>query len=741
MIEYKFILNPASDNLEIEHPVGFNDTEISIKRDEKYHGIGFEASTTSLGFHGSVAVDFLREQKELYGLKANVTFQGLARCEGEEDYEEVISGKLNFGKWKESCGKECIINLPIEEDSCIVTLKSRWEHKIDFDSYKAFDAVTSLPNYNNLGIEIELPPVAIEVGIDASVAGEGDYTEVSLVDRGEHAAFFRPQYSVIRQNSIKTGNLDGSTNFAFDSVLGDPYGYIISPQLLFEDNKGCFNEPINYTIRLKGSAVIHKSGDNFDLLASKVILSRINNDFVDTEDTRIDSVDISMPLIGTEFTGTFDHTFFGFFTDLREGDGIYAFLRFDVEDPTPTLDTFSIQYDITFDKETSVSITTRKICPATNTDAYLVHETLSHGAEMISDMCMRVKSSYYGRTDSQPFSFDTDGCGGLRMLTSGLKIRRANEDRFFASMKDLIEGLTNIDNTGWGIEPDPDRPGKFLLRIEDLSHFYRDEEILRCEAIPEGSIETEESRHYSKINVGYKKWEVEDVNGLDEINSTREYRTSLTSVSNTLDVTSDLVSGSYPIELTRQQSFANTGGSDYKYDNDTFVISLIKNAYGFQVEHGNVTDSDNMYSPETIYNYRISPIRNLMRWYRSIANSYPNTSDADNKLFFNSGTGNFIAEGEMTSEFCKSENSVIAENQHLFVTHFADQSDALPLWKNETIAYEYPLSVADYKRIKLNPYGYISFQCGEWYKGYIKEIKYKIHSGVATFILRKKWQS
>lgn len=740
-IAYQFILNPDTDNIEIEHPLGFADEfELSVKRDEKSHGMTFEASSDSLGFHGSAAVDFLREQKTTYGLKANVTFQAKTRCEGEEDYYEIQRGKLNFGKWKETCGNQCIISIPLEEDGCIVALHNKWDHKIDIDNPTGHDGITALPSYSALGQEIELPAVAIEVSIDANVVDEGDVTILPFVDQGEHSAFFRPLYNVIRQSSIRSANLDSATNYGFDSVVGDPFGFIISPIVLFEDNAKCLDEPFTYSIRLKGTAVIHKEGDNFDLNSSEIVLAKINGDFVDTPGDRISSTTIDMPLIGDLFTGSFDHTFNGTI-ELSEGDGLYAFIRFDVEDPTPLGDTFSIQYDIAFAKESSVLIEATKLCPNTNADGYLIHETLSRATEVLTDYCVRTKSAFYGRIDSQPFSFDEDGCGSLKMVTSGLKIRRAIQDKFFVSLKELLEGLQPIDNIGWGVEPDPDRLNKFLLIVESLDYFYKDVEIFRCSSIPDAVMEIEEGRHYAKIDVGYKKWEVEDVNGLDEFNSTREYRTSLNSVSNTLDITSGLVAGSYPIELTRQESFANTGGSDYKYDNDTFIICLIRTAYDFLVEQGNVTNADNIYSPSTIYNYRISPLRNLMRWYRSIVNSYPNISGSDNKLFFSAGTGNLVAEGEMTSTFCKLENTVIRENQDLFTTHFTDTADATPLWRNETVSFEYPLSLKDYRDIKSNPYGYVSFQCGqgEFEKGFIKELKYKPNAGKATFILRKKW--
>jgi hypothetical protein len=52
------------------------------------------------------------------------------------------------------------------------------------------------------------------------------------------------------------------------------------------------------------------------------------------------------------------------------------------------------------------------------------------------------------------------------------------------------------------------------------------------------------------------------------------------------------------------------------------------------------------------------------------------------------------------------------------------------------------LSVADYKTLKANPYGYISFQCGtgEWKKGYVQDVRYRLNKGDADFVLKIKYE-
>src|SRR5690606_22240375 len=134
----------------------------------------------------------------------------------------------------------------------------------------------------------------------------------------------------------------------------------------------------------------------------------------------------------------------------------------------------------------------------------------------------------------------------------------------------------------------------------------------------------------------------EGLKGLDEFNSNKEFRTSLVNINNTLDVTSPFIAAGYVIEQTRQQSYADSGGADSKYDNDVFIICVERDAYGYKVEQGNINNAANIFSPNTAYNWRIRPWYNLMRWWKSIAQSYINLVNTTSRLFFSSGTGNLL---------------------------------------------------------------------------------------------------
>lgn len=741
------------DDVQVEEPINLGDINISITRDEDLHGIGFEASETPLVFSEDGFV-YLEQVKESLGLKANVTFRWEQSCDDDSDeWEVVLEGKVNMGQYKKHCGDNCTISVPIESKSAEVVLQNRMDQSVDVDKQLSFNG-SVLANYFNLGIDMVLPAKGISLIDKATLSKQTTEIISDQIGWGidvvgnEMLGYIAPAFDTILYSALGSFNVgsfielfpggfannpDPTNNFQPVTVNAETILGNIQCQLT--------NTVINF--RFKGSATSTGSGGAIQLFYKVWRLPKGLDPTIPASWVALYSQ--LLATWGGNSTFSFDVGDSLSVPDFIQGDWIIASVFIHVFSFSD-ISTFSITQDI----ESFIDVETDSLCEDSSTKAYLVHETLSRVVESITDNAVRVKSTYYGRTDSEPFDFPADGCGSLRMLTSGLKIRNAENPTFFASPKSLITGLQDIDNIGMGVEPDPDRPGYLLLRVEDLDFFYRDEELIRCDAINAGDDVIDAENSFASIKSGYAKWEITNTNGLDEFNSTREFRTALTSLSNILDITTDLVAGGYPIEITRQQSFADTGAADTTYDNETFIICLKRiTAAGYPygemvVEQGGVDDPGNMFSPDTIYNYRISPLRNLMRWFRSIAACYPNILDSDNRLYFNAGTGNLLAKGELSELYggtCRLEKVPIQENQDVNPQIFLDPAKALPLWKNETFTYDYPMSLKDYKAVKANPYGYISYQCGNgpWQKGWIKELSYKPTDGMATFTLKRKW--
>lgn len=719
MIEWVFHI----DDLEIGEPLGFRDIVIRAKRDENLHGIFFEASTSDLTFYGE-AGRYLQEKKRLLGFAAEVNFRAVAVCGQEND---VLSGRLDFRRYKSSCGNECMVTLPVEMEGCTMTLRNRYDQKVDLSSNKAFDGMTVLPNYSGLNFPMDLPAQELKAAVEGYVVDEGDVVDLEIFPGETQHFWVRPTYGRALYESINESQLAPSVFAGSDNGLND---FVLSPVVLLDDTIDCFDGTFNYQIRIKGSydyTIVRDTPiSNFDVQG--FIKVGYGSDFNALTELHSETLFSHSNMDAVDLNGTFDFTYSGTIP-LTTGEGLHIFFS---SIATEHGDLFGPR-TVTFDKETYINIYANKSCPPTEAVVSLIHETAARITEAITDKCLTVKSDYYGRTDSEPYAASADGCGSLRVLSSGLRIRKAENPTHFLSLKDLFDGLNPIDNIGMGIEEN-------YLRIEPTEYFYQDTEIIRMPAIPKAETTAVDSEAYSIVKVGYKKWETEGVNGLDEFNSNKEFRTSLKNISNTLDITSNFIAGGYPIEHTRQQSFADSGGADTKYDNDTFIISVEREAYGYKVEQGNVINGANMYSPSTVYNWRIRPFYNLMRWWKSIAQSYANLANTESKIIFSAGTGNIEAEGELSTSYCKLEARVKAENDDLLRNDFAVPPS--PIWKPDNIKFTYPMSLREFNLVKANPYGYVFYQCGdEFKKAFIMDLLYKPSKGEADLTLRLKWDT
>lgn len=162
----------------------------------------------------------------------------------------------------------------------------------------------------------------------------------------------------------------------------------------------------------------------------------------------------------------------------------------------------------------------------------------------------------------------------------------------------------------------------------------------------------------------------------------------------------------------------------------------------------NIADTANIVDPNSLYNYRISPVRNAMRWVKSIFQSYSNWMGG--VLHFSSGDANIKAKGQYAGIVESGhqivpviENAPIAEDSDISYSNFASAtvSNYYPLYNNEIVKFTYPLSYNDWvTKIVPNPYGLIQYSVndGAPQYGWIEDLKYSPYEGTAEFTLKKK---
>lgn len=226
------------------------------------------------------------------------------------------------------------------------------------------------------------------------------------------------------------------------------------------------------------------------------------------------------------------------------------------------------------------------ICEDTTNKIYLINEVMSRCTEAYTNDNMRVYSNYYGRTDAQPYAApDEDGCGANRGIATGLILRNAtaadssSAPQMTVSMQDCFDALTAIDNIGMGVEPDTNRPGFEWIRVEPVQYFFQNAVVMECPYVAKLTQSVDAELLYSTFKSGYSKYETWNNNGLYDFFGTRNYRTDITDTQNELDRECKWIASNYAIEVTRR--LYGPGTSDWRYDNDIFIVCLKNYYFGF----------------------------------------------------------------------------------------------------------------------------------------------------------------
>lgn len=159
--------------------------------------------------------------------------------------------------------------------------------------------------------------------------------------------------------------------------------------------------------------------------------------------------------------------------------------------------------------------------------------------------------------------------------------------------------------------------------------------------------------------------------------------------------------------------------------------------YGIEVK--SITSAANILDPDTVYNFRISPARNAMRWFDYIAKCYKNIVGTDT-LYFSSADGNYVASGSLVDPAgCKFETGTLSEKGNISLSSFADVDNGTPITEPERVVYSYPLSFTEYNLITSSPYSLIEYIAScERGVGWIDTIEYNPEDGNAKFTLIPK---
>lgn len=431
--------------------------------------------------------------------------------------------------------------------------------------------------------------------------------------------------------------------------------------------------------------------------------------------------------------------------------GNIKFYFYDLSDLSYTV--LSYQGHWIFDNETELKIEDKSVFAPSSTKAFLIYEAFAKISESITDQKDSFRSDFFGRTNSQPSSYISNGCGAWTAITNGLNLRKMldKEDNLYpitTTFNKLFSSANAVWNLGMRIEMD--HTGKEYIRVEPKEYFYNQDAIITLNNASDLTKKPAVDNIYNAFNIGYEKWNlnISKTNGIDEFNSNRNYSVPIRNSDKPLEVKCGYIGSGYIIEQTRRLQYSTLPTNDFETDNNLFFIctninEVVSDKYSnppistlyspgtISERNENFTNINNLISPETVYNLRISVGRMALNWFNVVSGSIWKYPDKD--ISFITGEGNYQEVDTMVNGCMGTED--IAQNQNLNKSQVGNQA---PLFLPELLEFSYPLSYSDFIKILNNSERSIQVSCGNRpYRGYIKTMKYgpTTEGGIAEFQL------
>ena len=722
------ITDSTSTATVVEEPIGFTEMSYTLRRNMMHHGVFKTIDTGSLKFVGD-AYTILNTEYETNGANAFSTLLIEYKCSEDDTYSTFFDGRFDFNTFSKNCGKYCYIECQVIASSCVDSFLSGVDTNIDFDTTTSLngDTITALSSntLNIAGQDILLYDKCnnndeLDSGGTQNVLGSANLCHLILPIRFPNT--LQNDFGVFNANGYNPQFIQKNINaeLPWDNTTTPPtispsdwedYMQFTSIYDPVQSDLSC-TSGVEATLNLNATVTVEPQftcGLNDTFLVYKIYNS-ITGTFKTFAFITIPSTAAIAPggIATFNFTITDGSTF-----NLQPEETLCLFLQFRFQSnafPTSADITINVDYNGT----NTYQLYQNSSCALTTTKSY----TLSNIFEWMPNA---INNCFDVTCDAN--------CFNAYQVTNGLMIRNVTTPvmpKLFLSWTDLFKNITKIFNIGWGLNG----AGTQIV-IGELSSFYSDTDVIDLGSVNEVKFEHARDLTYGLVNVGYTKWEAEEYSGLDEMNTQRQYKRNVTTNNNQFDLLSGFITAGYTIEITRRKNMPLTGTSDWRFDNDVFLIDSVSVDGALYARNGGIVNPENIISPDTRMNYRLTPIRSLLNWFKSLVAPTPDYTTAE--LQFASGTGNYEAKGKYPYD-CYLEANAIGENETITSADFTDTLDAQPIWKAIYANFTCPLSISAKETLDANPYGTLTFSCnGTTHTGYLVECTYTPEQGTANF--------
>jgi hypothetical protein len=732
-MNWKFtLIDSSSVSTVVEPPVGWNGIGGNLTRNIIHHGININISTDSFEWVGE-AYDLLYTEYQTNGPNGQYQVQIDYECAEGDGYTNYFIGAFDFNTFERQCADYCFIKISVTASKCTDVFMSRMGQDVDIEATTNFDGEAITPPLLRV-LNIEGQDVLLQNKAFNDGTNSGNAQVFPIGASAFYYINFCMQVPERNMEEIGTFNVNGislipttSGNVSIASAFGtDPaaafenFGRFLTIWQRTSDPLNCIDNDAAIDIICKGT--FNVTFTNFDgEITPTLKLFKFNSTTGVLTLLDTNSIGTIACVSGTPESLAFNKAFLGTPSYTDADYLLYCFECFVERLVWDGFSTRQVNLNVDYDNTSKIEMTLNSNCdPTVATSVYLPE-------------LLKFLPTAYMDTDcpSVVMESELNQCLDFYQITKGSFIRQVTEPsvpKLFVSYEYLFDQCRKIFNIGWGFDNNETE-----LKIARIEHFYKSTIVADVGLVDKAIFTTAQDLIYGTINVGYNKWEAEEYNGLDEMNTERQYRRNIDSNPSELDLMADIISAGYTIEVTRRKNQARTGTSDWRYDDDLFIVNanvVEGNLYAYR---GIDANPDNVYSPNTRMNYALTPARSLMRWFKSIAAAQPTVTNE--QLIFTSGTGNYIAQGQMTT-YCPVEGSTLSEKETIDVSNFDNDYYITPIWKTEYVTFSAPFSMANFEDVKVNPYGAIRFRCSDtYYTGNIVEINHDPNEGLAEFKL------
>lgn len=710
--------------VDIDEPIGFDNLKTTMQRHE-YHGMGAEVSLDNLEFYGK-AFDVISA-----AYTANIDSEVL--YEVYADAELLYRGQIDLSTYNEKKGDYQSVSVKAGEIGIKTTFNNRTETAIDLSAPKTIDGLNvESPLWQQLHIPLKhlLYTNNVRIVNPLLVDSNQEYQHQGVVFDIDTPYIFLP-FGDTRANEF------GTLTFPIASYNTDDITAVAPQYTPDSDHDAKFGQNTEAKVDARFIITAQTSTTSFEYNPTGNFYYRL---CITDGSTTLKGEQLSIPLISIgRDSGKQFHMDCSVSGTLSASNNIKVYLEISYgEVPEYTRPYRRMQCDLTLERGTFFKMTMYDTITEeepVNADMLLVHDALNVVSHAISENALAVRSEWY-RTPISKWESGTLGGGALKALTNGYKIRGLftdgeNERNMPLSFKDLITSLDALDCIGWGFSTEGNDT---CVRVERWDWFYKTNVVLTLTNIAEMQIEVYPDSIFNEFRIGYKKYAtVDQYNSIESPHGTRTFANGIKAVSKSKACECEFIADNYAIEETRRAKLQKGETEETTYDENIFVFELLKLRDVYYIDSSAI-DAENVGRASEFINAKLTPRHMASRW-RSYLFSTNNTTP----FRFQTGEINYKAsfqvraeEGSRTNPIQSLRNfytsSPQAENDDITYTH--------AIFKAEKITFSYPLTIAQYKAVKANPYGLIS---ANGLLGWILDFKYSFANGMADFTLIAKY--